>query len=236
MVSREAPLSRPGDVVYASLWTPDVERAARFYTAVLGWSLTSADGGRGRLVDGGPPLGIHAHDGRPTTMLCHAVPDVDVAVDLVRAAGGGSDGAVDEPHGRTALCVDDHGLPFALATAGPAPHGGGDLAYVEIRVPDAGRARAFYATVLGWRFTPGAQAGYWHPAFADGTMTRPVSGLVGGHPEPAVVPTFRVPDVAAAATAVRAAGGMAADPTDSRHGVIAECADDQDAPFLLTDG
>ncbi len=28
--------ARPGDLAYAALWTPDVEKAAAFYSAVLG--------------------------------------------------------------------------------------------------------------------------------------------------------------------------------------------------------
>ncbi len=236
MVSHEPPAVRPGDVVYASLWTPDVGRAARFYTGVLGWTSHADHDGRGHGVqDRSPHLGIYVHDGPPTTMLCYAVPDVDAAVGLVRAAGGTSDGATDEPFGRAALCADDQGIPFSLATTGGAAAAprDGDLAYVEVRVPDAGRARAFYGTVLGWRFTPGSLAGYWHPTSGDGGFTSPMSGLVGGHPEAAVVPTFQVPDVAAAAEAVRAAGGTSTDPESdhSRSGVI--CTDDQGVPFLL---
>ena len=42
MVSREAPAARPGDVVYSALWRPDVQRADRFYRAVLGWTTAAA--------------------------------------------------------------------------------------------------------------------------------------------------------------------------------------------------
>lgn len=236
MVSREAPAVRAGDVVYASLWTPDVDRAARFYPGVLGWTVARDHDGRGvRVEDRSPHLGMYPRDGLPTTMLCYAVSDVDGAVELVRAAGGSAEDPTDEPFGRAALCVDDQGIPFSLATLGgaPATAGPGDLDYVEIRVPDAGRARAFYGTVLGWRFVPGGDAGYWHPAGADGELTSPTSGLVGGYPEATVVPTFRVPDVAAAVSAVRAAGGTATDPEVGRHGISAACTDDQGAPLIL---
>lgn len=236
MVAREAPVVHPGDVVYASLWTPDVERAARFYADVLGWTLAGDHLGTGRHVeDRSPHLGIHPRDDRPTTMLCYAVRDVDATVDLVRAAGGTAEDPTDEPFGRAALCADDQGIPFSVATLGgePATAGAGDLDYVEIQVPDAGRARAFYGTVLGWRFAPGTQEGYWHPTAADGGFTRPMSGLVGGHAESTVVPTFRVADLAAAAAAVRAAGGTATELDTGRHGTLVECVDDQGAPFVL---
>ncbi len=234
MVSREAPVVRPGDVVYASLWTVDAERARRFYTAALGWSVSG--GADGELhVDGGPGLGISGGQPRATTMLCYRVSDVDAAVVLVRAAGGTAGDPEDRPYGRVADGVDDQGIPFALvagdaAAGGPAAAG---LTYVEFRVPDAGRARAFYGTVLGWGFEPGAEEGYWHPTVAGGGFPSPMAGLVGGHAEASVVPGFGVPDTAAALAAVRASGGTADGPVGGDHDTGSPCTDDQGAPFAL---
>ena len=146
-------------------------------------------------------------------MCCYEVTDVDAAVVAVRAAGGTADAPRDEPHGRTADCVDDQGIPFALHTGYYPPLPESPLAYAELRVPDATRARAFYGTVLSWGFEPGGAPGYWHPRRPDGDFPAPMFGLVGGAAEARVVPTFRVPDVAAALAAVRAAGGEAADRT-----------------------
>ena len=215
MVSREAPLARPGDVVYASLWSPDAARTRRFFEGVLG------------------SLGAVGTAESATTALlcCYEVVDVDAAVTLVRAAGGTADEPRDEPHGRTADCVDDQGIPFALH-AGHTPPMAGPLTYVELRVPDEGRARAFYGTVLGWGFQPGSVEGYWHPRRPDGDLTAPMMGLVGGAAEARAVPTFQVPDVAAAVAAVRAAGGQAAEPGADRYGGPA-CVDTQGAPFHL---
>ena len=139
-------------------------------------------------------------------MCCYEVPDVDAAVVAVRAAGGTADDPRDEPHGRTADCVDDQGIPFALHTGYYPPLPESPLAYAELRVPDATRARAFYGTVLGWGFEPGGAPGYWHPRRPDGEFPAPMFGLVGGAAEARVVPTFRVADVAAAVAAVRAGG------------------------------
>ena len=98
-------------------------------------------------------------------MLCYSVPDVDAAVALVRAAGGTANEPADTPYGRLADCVDDQGVPFALTSAGAPrrtrPSRAG-LSYLELQVPDATAARAFYSTVLGWRFTPGTEPGHWH--------------------------------------------------------------------------
>ena len=219
MVSREAPVPRPGDVVYASLWTADADRAARFYRAAVGWSPT-ADG-----------PGISGGHERPTAMLCYCVSDVDAAVAVVRAAGGTAGEAEDRPYGRVADAVDDQGIPFALFT-GDAARGVSGLEYVELRVPDAGRARAFYGTVLGWGFVPGGQEDYWHPTVAGGGFPRPMAGLAGGHAEASVMPVFQVPDTGAAVAAIRAAGGTAEDPAPGRDGTA--CRDDQGAPFALT--
>jgi hypothetical protein len=60
-----------------------------------------------------------------------------------------------------------------------------------------------------------------------------MTGLVGGAAQARVVPTFRVPDIAAAVSAVRAAGGEAAD-SDADPYAGASCVDDQGAPFHLT--
>jgi uncharacterized glyoxalase superfamily protein PhnB/predicted enzyme related to lactoylglutathione lyase len=214
IVARGVPRARPGDVVYASLWTPDPERTRRFFGDVLG--------DLGRLGTAAAPSA--------TLMCAYEVPDVDAAVTLVRAAGGTAAEPRDEPHGRTLDCVDDQGIPFALHTGPGTPPLAGPLAYVELRVPDEGRARAFYGTVLGWGFQPGSEPGYWHPRSPEGEFTAPMTGLVGGATQARVVPTFRVPDVAAALADVRAAGGEAG---EFRPRGGAPCVDDQGAPFLL---
>ena len=216
IVARGVPAARPGDVIYASLWAPDPSRTRRFFGTVLG--------------DLGG-LGVAAAD-EPTLMCCYEVLDVDAAVTRVRAAGGVADEPRDEPYGRTVDCVDDQGIPFALhAGPGTSPLAG-PLAYVELRVPDEGRARAFYGTVLGWGFQPGSVAGYWHPRGPEGEFTAPVTGIIGGAARARVVPTFRVHDVAAAVASVRAAGGEAEERGERQHGG-APCVDDQGAPFDL---
>jgi predicted enzyme related to lactoylglutathione lyase len=239
MIAADSAGLRPGELGYASLWTPDVAMADRFYSAVLGWTVTATRGGRGRQVAGRAlHLGMWAVEDWPTLMPCWAVPDVDDAVTLVRAAGGTAEEPTDEPYGRSASCIDDQGLPFAVFTppggtggGAPARSGPGDLDYYELRTPDPTRTRAFYSTVLGWRFRPGTDPGYWHPMI-DERFPTPGCGLVRAD-EPVVVPWFRVTDVAATVAAVRAAGGIPGDPTPSREGLLAECLDDQNAPFGL---
>jgi predicted enzyme related to lactoylglutathione lyase len=216
IVSRGMPVARPGDIIYASLWAPDPDRTRRFFGDLLG--------------DLGP-LGT-ATAAAATLMCCYEVADIDAAVTVVRAAGGSAAEPRDEPHGRTADCVDDQGIPFALHAGPGTPPLGGPLAYVELRVPDEGRARAFYGTVLGWGFQPGSVHGYWHPLSPEGGFTSPMTGLIGGAAQARVVPTFRMPDVAAGVDAVVAAGGEVADRDPRGYGGAA-CVDDQGAPFHL---
>jgi predicted enzyme related to lactoylglutathione lyase len=233
---------RPGQITYAAFWTRDVARADRFYARVLGWRTVpgpNADGPPTRQVsDLALPLGLHAADQASTLAPYYSVPDVDAAVALVRAAGGTAAEPGDRSYGRAAECVDDQGLPFTLVapTGGGLrrrPDGPGELDYALLRVPDTTRARAFYGTVLGWRFRPGTGPGYWHPEPVGGPAD-PAFGLEGGHAEAVVVPWFRVPDLDSALAAVRAAGGRGVGPVrHQRGGPRAECADDQGGRFGL---
>ncbi|HET6259620.1 MAG TPA: VOC family protein, partial [Pseudonocardia sp.] len=165
------------------------------------------------------------------------VPDVDAAVAVVRAAGGTASDPTDEPHGRVADCADDLGLPFALWTGPPGPAHTAQvdeaIAHLVLRVPHAGRARAFYSTVLGWGFAPARVLDGWKVRTAGGEP-RPRTSIWGGRREPAaVVPTYAVPDLAAAVLAVRAAGGTSTEPERRRFGTAAECTDDQGGRFQL---
>lgn len=231
----------PGQITYAAVLTRDIGRAARFYGRVLGWTTTPSpdrDGRPTRQVQGlALPVGLRVTDREPTLAPYYAVPDIDAAVALVRAAGGTAAGPADRSYGRTADCVDDQGLPFTLvARTGPAPGqpaGPGELDYVLLRVPDTTRARAFYGTVLGWRFRPGAGPGYWHPE-PPGGPTTPAFGLEGGGRDAVAVPWFRVPDLDTALATVRGSGGRPVGPVrHQRGGPRIECADDQGARFGL---
>ena len=217
MVSREAPTAHPGDVVYASLWAPDAGRTRRFFDGVLGGLGRAGHRGRGR---------------RPTLMCCYEVADVDAAVVAVRAAGGTADDPRDEPHGRTADCVDDQGIPFALHTGYYPPLPESPLAYAELRVPDATRARAFYGTVLGWGFEPGGEPGYWHPpppgrrVPGPDVRARRRGGARRGWCRRSGCPTSPPRSPPSGPRAGRP-------PTGDERGGSAACVDDQGTPFHL---
>ena len=230
---------RHGDLGYASLWVPDVERAAAFFSAVLGWRLEAGSGAQGRQIGG---LNVHhgmwGGEPRSTLYLCFAVADVDGAAARVRTAGGTAGEPTVEPYGRISECADDQGVRFAVFEPpggvgrgpSPAPNGSrhGDLSYVTMEVPDSARTRAFYAAVLGWRFSPGRVDDGWGVE-----NTAPMTGLQGGHPMATTVPMYRVDDIETAVERVRVAGGRATDPEVQPYGTTSECMDDQGTRFYL---
>ncbi|HEV7655759.1 MAG TPA: VOC family protein [Mycobacteriales bacterium] len=227
---------RQGDVGYTWLTTPDPDRAASFYAAVLGWEYAPghAEGGR-QIV--GQSLSMGIGRGEPGWHLSWAVDDVAAAVERVRAAGGTSSEPEDRPYGTAADCADDQGTVFALHRAGSGPRSPangarpGDLAYLTVEVVDSARFRAFYGAVLGLGFEPGrVEDGWAVPGVA------PMTGISGGHAGATAVPMWKVADVAAAVERVRAAGGTATEPERQPYGTTAECADDQGVRFYLGDG
>jgi uncharacterized glyoxalase superfamily protein PhnB len=230
---------RHGNIGYVSLWVPDVGLAAEFFSQVLGWRYGPASGPGGRQVQG---LSLHhglwgsseAH----TLFCCYEVDSVPDALARVRAAGGTAEDPVVEPFGLTAMCTDDAGVQFAVfepledSAAGDlsAPNGTahGDLAYVTMEVEDSARTRAFYGSVLGWRFSPGRVPDGWG---VDDVI--PMTGISGGHESVTTVPMYRVDDIAVAVRLVRDLGGSATDPEVQPYGISSTCTDNQGTRFYL---
>jgi predicted enzyme related to lactoylglutathione lyase len=239
---------RQGDVGYASLWIPDISRAAAFYAAVFGWAYEPSHNPRARQVPGAtPPQGLWGGQPRSTLFCSYVVDDAVVAAARVRAAGGQAGDPIRRPYGLVAECTDNQGTRFAVhqypaagqpgagaagtasraAGAAAAPRDG-DLAYITFEVADSRLAHDFYGAVLGWRFSPGRIPDGWQ---VEGTT--PMAGLSGGHTEATTVPMWRVADLRAAAGRVRAAGGTATEPRQEPYGLTADCTDDQGTRFYL---
>ena len=241
LVSGSGPRFRHGDVGYASLWVRDADRAAQFFSEVLGWRCEPNERGQGWTVHGLTlHQGIYASPEHIGLFLCYAVADMTEGLEAVRRAGGTASDPVEEPWGTTADCTDVQGLPFALfappaGVASAADRGRvngrlpGDLAYITmVRVGESRIARDFYSTVLGWRWQAGRVADGWE---AEDTV--PMTGLAGGHDRTLIVPMYRVDDVAGAVARVRALGGTATDPEQQPYGITSECEDDQGTRFYL---
>jgi predicted enzyme related to lactoylglutathione lyase len=228
---------RHGDIGYVSLWVPDVDRAAAFFSAVLGWRYAPGSGPEGRQVEGlRLRHGLWGGVDHSTLFLCFAVEDLEAAAERVRAAGGTAEDPHVEPYGLIAGCTDPGGTRFALfappggtvarrASAGTAQ---GDLEYVTMEVTSSAQAREFYGSVLGWRFSSGRVADGWQ---VDDVS--PMVGLSGGQARATVQPMYKVDDIVAAVGRVRAAGGTASDPEQQPYGISAVCADDQGTRFYL---
>jgi predicted enzyme related to lactoylglutathione lyase len=226
---------RQGDIGYVSVWTPDLDRALRFYGDVLGWTYAVGSSGQGRYVVGRSlPTGVWGGEETSTLFCCYAVDDIDAAVARVREAGGTAQEPIESPEGRRADCVDNQGVPLALMEPGTSPRpplnagAHGDLTYFTMEVVDSAAARSFYGAVLGWEFSPGGVEDGWGPA-----DVHPMTGMSGGHERSAGVPMWVVDDIAAAVDRVRSAGGTATDPEQQPYAISSVCTDDQGAKFYL---
>lgn len=240
---------RQGDVGYVSLWVRDLDRAADFFAAVLGWSYAPGADADGRLVENVTPLhglvalaavpdgGVWGPQPRPTLFRSHVVYDIDQAVRRVRDAGGQAEEPTQAPYGRTADCLDNQGAPFAIHQPPPGEARGrgpvngtrqGDISYLTLQVIDQSTARAFYTAVFGWQFSPGHSPQGW-----EARDVAPMTGLHGGHHQALVLPMYRVDDITAAVQQVRSEGGTATDPKREPYGLMAECTDDQGTRFYL---
>jgi uncharacterized glyoxalase superfamily protein PhnB len=229
---------RQGDLAYVSLWVPDVDRAAAFFSDVLGWTYAPQVQGHARQIVGRElNHGLFGGQERSTLFLCFVVDDIDTAVARVRDAGGRAEAPTDEFQGQVTMCVDIEGAPFSLYQPPPegrdrrlAPNGEriGDLSYITMEVRDSAAVRAFYGAVLGWHFNPGRVEDGWGPA-----DVRPMLGLHGGHDMTTVLPMYRVDDIEASVARVRAGGGSATDPESHPYGRSSECVDDQGTRFYL---
>lgn len=95
----------------------DPERARAFWTGLLGLELNERSQSEGRgwqTHTGGAALGIHERGSGPgdtASLPYFTVPDMDVALENVRALGG----SVIHPGARWSICRDSEGSPFGLA-------------------------------------------------------------------------------------------------------------------------
>lgn len=103
----------------------------------------------------------------------------------------------------------------------------GDICYYVIAAPDSERARAFYGSVLGWRFEPGNV-----PGGIQISSTTPPGGI-GPADRPELRVYFEVDDIGAAVGRVRDRGGEAGETQRSEAGAYAHCRDDQGVEFGL---
>jgi uncharacterized protein len=106
-----------GEPSYLELCVRDADRARAFYGPLLGWQVSE----RGEAETGSLSVGIHGGDDSSLFEVFFAVPDLDAALEQVRALGGTVLGDVhDNPgFGRWAECADDQDVRFGLREVRP---------------------------------------------------------------------------------------------------------------------
>ncbi|MGA5464310.1 VOC family protein [Mycobacterium sp. NPDC050041] len=224
---------RHGDVGFVSLWTPDADRAAAFYSHVLGWAYDPATH---RVTNTGQRIGIFSVGNRNTLFCCYAVTDLAGARQSILDGGGSVDEVQQFDFGAVLGATDASGMEFAVyqpAPDDPRPElnggGPGELSYITYEVEDSAAFKSFYSRVLFWTFERGRVADGW------GVMgAHPMSGMAGGNSTATTVPMWTVADVDAAVQRVTEAGGTVLDqPARQPYGVTAQCTDDQGGRFYL---
>jgi predicted enzyme related to lactoylglutathione lyase len=222
------------------LGVSDADRAARFFSEVLGWTTERVEY-RGHvrhyvLGDFAVRPCITDEVAAPPVQLGFEVADVAQAVARVEAAAGRI--VVDdvEETGRFVAARDDQGVALAFWNYGPPsppPPGGwppvGGLAYFAIHVPDLERGTAFYGRVLGWAFEPPDLPDYRHVA----DHVEPVAMGILGNARPGIALYFIVDDLDSAAARVSALGGEVHERAQTGPMETIECRDDQGLSFRI---
>jgi len=119
-----APPEAVGQLGYFTLSSPDVDRAAAFYTALFGWHFgPSGPGSTGQTyshVDNtSVPFGIHDAMDDPSPHHYYRVEDLQAMIVRVRELGGEVVSVDEYASGGSARCRDDQGVEFDLWQ--PAP-------------------------------------------------------------------------------------------------------------------
>lgn len=223
-----------GSHIWYELMTTDPDAAAKFYGAVVGWTIGERGPGEQdyRMIgcsDGGFAGGMLAltqeqrgHGAKPGWLGYVGVDDVDATLAAIESKGGKVlMPAFDIPQGRIAMVADPQGNPFYVMKPVPPaekPDAESDvfssdqeqrIGWNELSTADPVAARQFYGELFGWESNDFMEMGeYGEYRFLDHGPTR--IGAVCG-----VMPGgtggwryyIHVPSIAAAAESVKANGG-----------------------------
>lgn len=207
-----------GKFIWFDLISSDIERAASFYSQVLGWQVERVwriddyliVRANGRRIGGITPAASPAEVGWVGSL---SVGDVDEAAGWVKEHGGR---VLQEPadlpnRGRMAVLADPQGAVFAaLRSQGgdppdrdPLP---GDFAWMELWTTDLEGAHDFYRRLVGYQYATARGGGYLVFGQQDvpraGVVEVPWKGV-----EPNWLPYVMVRDLAIVLRSVERAGG-----------------------------
>jgi predicted enzyme related to lactoylglutathione lyase len=240
-------------IAWFEILGPEPEKAASFYSDLLGWHTTTAEGGY-ILVDTHAGGGTNGGISRPPsgweqgTVFYVADPDIQALLDAAVSKGATMLAPVTEiPDMVTFAAFTDPwgnrvGLIKGDVTGAEVSAGSGaPVDWVEIGCAEPEKAAAFYAELFGWTFATdmkGEGGGPVHAGFEAGAGG--VNGGVGSSPDgkPRVDVYARVDDVGKFLTRAEELGGTTIMPAMQvdEHTVIAMFADPQGTTFGLYSG
>ncbi len=223
--------NKHGDWIWYELITPDADAAARFYAAVLGWTVGDQPEYREIVASAGHVGGILTLDdamvaggARPAWLGYIKVADVDAAAASVADGGGRT---IVPPRdipgvGRFAMVTDPAGAPFYVMTPMPfadrpettsnafatEPAIDGHVAWNELATPDVAAAFHFYGQRFGWvkdgQMDMGPAGTYYF--VGHGVRIGGIAPVMPGQ-HPGWTFYFRVASIPVAAERIAAGGG-----------------------------
>lgn len=254
----DAPLL--GRMLWYELMTSDLSAAERYYSAVVGWTITPFDGAgtpysmwtrEGQIPIGGAmalPDELTAGGVPPHWMMYVGVPKLeDAAAQITRLGGGALSPVITVPTvGRMQTMRDPQGAPFSIYEPVSAPQSPeaaaevGDVSWIELMTSDSAAAMTFYGDVFGWRATESMDMGPMGLYRMFGRHLGSMGGMMDKPAAMANVPPnwmvyFRVPDIQAATARATSNGGKVLNgPMEVPGGDwIVQCMDPQGAAFAM---
>jgi predicted enzyme related to lactoylglutathione lyase len=182
------------------------------------------------LADEYPEIGLKAPAPQSVSVsLRLEVRDTDAALQRARERGALVQREPYENHGsRNAAVVDPFGHRWMLAgplTGAPETIRHGDVGYVSVNTPDAARAQAFYAHVLGWSYAGHHVAGSAESGLSMGIFETPGPSTL--------FCCYAVDDLEAARASILAGGGTVGEPQQREFGTVCDATDPQGIPFAV---
>ena len=106
----------PGNVSFLEIGSGDASISRVFFEQVFGWAFNPMGPTEGWFQTPSIRAGLHGNDPEPRLYVFFDVPNLEAAVERVRAAGGQADapGAVEPGFGRFSGCCDPQGIRFGL--------------------------------------------------------------------------------------------------------------------------
>lgn len=220
----------PSHFIWYELMTNDVGAAAKFYGAVVGWSVsTSGQTDKdyrqwsigGETVGGlmAIPVDAAANGMRPVWLGYLNVADLDASIAGIRAAGGelhmpptevpgvGSFAMVTDPQGAAFYVMTPLGTE---ASASFAPDRLGHGGWHELHTSDWRAGLEFYRSQFGWAQSEAMDMGPMGTYLLFNTGADAIGGMMNSpdFPRPMWLYYFNVDDIHTAKTRVEAAGGV----------------------------